>query len=95
VKHIIARRKAVPHLAADAPVRIVDLGNTAVFAFLRQSDEGPLLGLFNFTENWTTVAASNLRSLGISAFQDVLGGGQVDHHEGLVAIAPYGRLWLV
>jgi amylosucrase len=95
VKHIIARRKAVPHLAADAPVRIVDLGNTAVFAFLRQSDDGPLLGLFNFTENWTAVAASNLRSLGISSFQDVLGGGQVDLHEGLVAIAPYGRLWLV
>jgi amylosucrase len=95
VKHIIRRRKAVPHLAADAPTRIVDIGNASVFAFLRLSDEGPLLGLFNFTENWTTVSGEKLRKLGISAFRDMLGEGIVSLHADGLGIAPYGRLWLV
>jgi hypothetical protein len=57
------------------------LGNTSVFAFLRLSDEGPLLGLFNFTENWTTVSGEeSVRKLGISAFRDLLGEGIVTLH---------------
>lgn len=95
VQHIIRRRKAVAHLAADAPTRVVNLGNTSVFAFLRLSDEGPLLGLFNFTENWTTVSGETLRKLGITAFRDLLGEGNVTLHADGLGIAPYGRLWLV
>ncbi len=95
VKHIIRRRKAVPHLAADAPTRIVDIGNVSVFAFLRLSDEGPLLGLFSFTENWTTVSGEELRKLGISAFRDLLGEGEVTLHADGLAVAPYGRIWLI
>ncbi len=95
VQHIIRRRKAVVHLAADAPTRVVNMGNTSVFAFLRLSDEGPLLGLFNFTENWTTVSGETLRKLGITAFRDLLGEGNVTLHADGLGIAPYGRLWLV
>lgn len=95
VKHIIARRKAVSRLAANAPTHIVNLGNPALFAFLRRSDDGPLLGLFNFTEAWTTVSAAMLKDLGVTAMQDVLGEGQPQTAGDAVAVAPYGRMWLV
>ena len=95
VKHIISRRKAVTHLAADIPTRIINLGNPALFCFARPSDDGTLLALFNFTETWASISADQLRGLGISAFRDVLGGGEVPTPNGAVAIAPYGRLWLV
>ena len=95
VKHIIRRRKAVPHLAADAPTRIVSLGNDALFGFLRLSDEGTLLGVFNFMENWVSLSGERLRSLGITTFRDVLGEGDVPLHADAIAVAPYGRLWLV
>ncbi len=77
VKHIIRRRKAVPHIAADVPTRIIDLGNPALFCFARPSDEGTMLGLFNFTERWTSISADQLRGLGISVFRDLLGEGMV------------------
>jgi amylosucrase len=95
VKHIIARRKATPQLTSHAATRIVDIGNRKLFAFVREADEGPLLGLFNFTDEWTTVAADRLRALGISEFNDVLGQGTVSLADNSIAVAPYGRLWLV
>jgi amylosucrase len=95
VKHIIARRKAVRQLAADAPTRVVDLGNGKVFAFLRLADEGPLLGLFNMTESWTSVSASVLRGLGILELRDLLGEGILTPDSDAVPVAPYGRMWLV
>jgi amylosucrase len=95
VKHILERRKSVRHLAADAPTRVIDLGNTSVFAFLRLSDEGTLLGLFNMTENWTSVSAAALRGFGVDEFRDLLGQGTVLPDGDAVPVAPYGRLWLV
>jgi len=95
VKLIISRRKAVRRLAADAPTRVVGLGNPSIFAFLRLSDEGPLMGLFNFTENWTSVPSVILKSHGVVGFHDLLGGGKLDVSDGSVAVAPYGRLWVV
>ncbi|MFT3672295.1 amylosucrase [Aestuariivirga sp.] len=95
VKHIVARRKAVPHIAADVPTRIINLGNPALFCFARPSDDGTMLGLFNFTEKWTSISADQLRGLGITRFRDLLGQGDVPSPNGAVAVAPYGRLWLV
>ncbi|MBL8791887.1 MAG: amylosucrase, partial [Rhizobiales bacterium] len=95
VKHIIRRRKAVPHIAADVPTRIINLGNPALFCFARPADDGTMLGLFNFTESWTSISADQIRGLGCRLFRDLLGGGDVPTPNGTLAIAPYGRLWLV
>ena len=94
-QELIARRKAVRQLAADAPTRVVNLGNGKVFAFLRLADEGPLLGLFNMTESWTSVSASVLRGLGILELRDLLGEGILTPDSDAVPVAPYGRMWLV
>lgn len=95
VKRILARRKSVRQLSAVSPTRVVDLGNTRVFAFLRLADDGPLLCVFNMTETWTTVSAAKMRSLGVSGFQDFLGEGVVTPDGDAIPVAPYGRLWLV
>ena len=94
VKHIVARRKTTPHLTAHAATRIIDVNNPKVFAFIRLADDGPLLGLFNFTEDWTTVSANRLRTEGITEFADELGGGVAAITGDALEVAPYGRLWL-
>jgi amylosucrase len=95
VKQILAKRKVTVHLASQVPTRIIDIGNAKVFAFTRLADEGTLMGLFNFTESWTSVSADQLRKLGITEFHDVLCGGQAAIHGDAVAVAPYGRIWLL
>ncbi len=95
VKHIVARRKVTAHLTAHAATRIIDVGNAKVFAFVRLADEGPLVGLFNFTEQWTSISASRLRTESITDFSDELGSGVAAITGDALALAPYGRLWLV
>jgi len=46
-------------------------------------------------ENWVSLSGERLRSLGITTFRDVLGEGDVPLHADAIAVAPYGRLWLV
>jgi amylosucrase len=94
-KHIITRRKVVKHLAANNPTKIRDAGNPAIFAFMRESDEGPLLGLFNFTELWQNVPDGFARAQGITKFHDALSDALVSTPNHQLQIPPYGRIWLV
>lgn len=94
-QNIITRRKAVKHLAAPNPTKILDAGNAAIFAFLRESDEGPLLALFNFTELWQNVPVRLAGSNGITLLHDALSNAAVAAPKGLLQIPPYGRVWLV
>ena len=94
VKHILARRKSTPQLASQVPTRIIETGNEKLFAFVRLADDGPLAGLFNFTDQWTSISAARLRREGLTEFKDLLGGGTAAIHADALAVAPYGRLWL-
>jgi amylosucrase len=94
VKHIIQQRKGTPHLASNVPTRIIDTSNKKLFAFIRPADEGNLIAIFNFTDDWTEISAEVLRSNGITNFKDTLGGGKLTPTKNQIAIAPYGRLWL-
>jgi amylosucrase len=93
-KHIIKARKATPHLASQVPTKIIDTSNEKLFAFIRTADEGPLLAIFNFTNEWTNISAELLRNHGITKFHDALGGGEITPTKNQIALAPYGRLWL-
>jgi amylosucrase len=92
---IIARRKALPQLAAGNPTQIIDSGNAALFTFLRQGDEASMLCIFNFTESWQRLSEGFIRAQGITKFHDTLSDGAVDLRDGAIAVPPYGRLWLV
>ncbi len=93
-KHIIQARKATPQLASQVPTKIIDTGNEKLFAFIRTADEGNLVGIFNFTDEWTNISAELLRTNGITTFKDALGGGEVTPTKNQITVAPYGRLWL-
>jgi amylosucrase len=95
VKHIIARRKNLPQFAASSATHIVMTGNDAVFAFVRESDIGPVVCVYNFSDVWQNVSSATLRSAGVSRFWDELGEGQLEVRGELLAVAPYGRLWMI
>ncbi len=95
VKHVIARRKALAGLAASNPTVIAHSGNNAVFMFVRNGETGPLTCLFNFSDVWQPIEIKQLHSAGVRLFKDELGGGTISQEYGNVAIAPYGRMWLV
>jgi amylosucrase len=93
-KHIISRRKAVASLAANNPIKIMDARNPAIFSFLRESDDGPLLGIFNFSELWQNIPARFARNQGITNFHDALSDAKVATLKDELQIPPYGRVWL-
>ena len=93
-QHIIARRKAIAALAASNPTRIVDCGNPAVFCFVREGDEGPLLAMFNFSDIWQNVPIGFARAQGIVKFWDELSDGHVVAPNDTLQLPPHARLWL-
>ena len=94
-KHIFRRRKALGHLAAGNPTKILESGNLSIFAFLRESDTGPLLAIFNFSELWQNVPAAFARGQGIAKFHDALSDAKVLTLKDQLQVPPYGRIWLV
>ncbi len=94
-KHIVRRRKSLGHLAASNPTQILEPQNQSIFAFLRMGDEGPLLGIFNFSELWQNLPAAFARGHGIERFHDALSDASVMTPNEQLQIPPYGRIWLV
>ena len=94
-KHIVRRRKSLGHLAASNPTQILEPQNQSIFAFLRMGDEGPLLGIFNFSEQWQNLPAAFARGHGIERFHDALSDASVMTPNDQLQIPPYGRIWLV
>ena len=94
VKHILARRKATPHLHADNPTHVVDAGVDGVFAFRRAGPLGALLCLFNFTDQWLAVPRYFAMAQGVERFFDHLGGQPVTTPDDVVALPPSARVWL-
>lgn len=93
-RHIMARRKATPHLHGGYPTRIRDCGNTAVFAFARITPTGNMLCLFNFTETWQQVGGQWLRDQGVTQFHDAISDSKVPMVDDAFVLSPYGRVWL-
>ncbi len=82
-------------LASQVPTKIIDTGNEKLFAFIRAADEGNLIAVFNFTDEWTNLSAELPRANRITDFKDAFGGGEVTPTKNQIAVAPYGRLWLI
>jgi amylosucrase len=94
VRHILARRRAVPALHGGVPTRIVACDAPQVFAFRREAPTGVVLGVFNFSESWVHLPESWVRGQGVTAMHDALSDAAVEVHHGNVALPPYARAWL-
>ena len=93
-KHILARRRATPALHAHYGTRVIDAGDTGLFAFARLAPTGTVVCLFNFTEDWRSVTADWLQAHGVSQMHDLLSDHPVQVREGRVWLPPYARAWV-
>ncbi len=94
VTHVLARRRATPHIHAANPTSILDLGIDGVFAFARKSPVGPLVCLFNFSESWLSIPAATLEAAGVQEWRDRLADVTVELRGGALPFPPQGRIWL-
>jgi amylosucrase len=94
IRHILARRRVTPALHAAVPAEVVPCESPGVFALLRRSPTGALLGLYNFTEGWQHLPLAWVQGLGIAGLHDALSDGPVAPHGENLALPPYARLWL-
>ncbi len=95
VRDILTRRRLLGQLHAANPTAIVETHIPGLFAFVRKAPIGPVICLFNFTENWASIDADWAKQHGASRFEDTLSGQKVSLHGNKIALPPYARLWLV
>ena len=93
VRHIVARRRALRHLAGDVPVELLDADNTGVLAMRRRAGVGRLTGVFNVTPH---VQSASLMSLDLYSEDqhDALADKPAAVEQGRVMLEPYGAVWL-
>ncbi|MFN0115112.1 MAG: amylosucrase [Paracoccaceae bacterium] len=94
VKHILARRRAVPELHAGVPTLVAGTGDPAVLAVLRQAPTGTVVQLYNFSESWRHLPADSLSAFGVRSFFDEISETQVTLYDGNIALPPYARVWM-
>lgn len=95
VRDILARRRHLPQLHAGHPTEIAETGQTGLFAFIRKAPVGAVVCVFNFTEAWVNLPAEWAKTHGVTRFEDALSGQMVTLHDGMIALPPYARLWLL
>lgn len=91
---ILAARRSCDRLHGGHPTEILDCGNAALLAFARRAPQGGILCLFNFTESWQQVSGDWLRFQGVTDMRDILSDATVTLHDDMLALPPYGRVWL-
>ncbi len=92
---ILRARGRTPHLHAQTPAEVLDLGHARVFAQLRRHPLGPLAAVYNVSEEPQELDSGWLVELGLRQPYDQLEQRFVDLGGGRLALRPYDRLWLV
>jgi amylosucrase len=96
MRAIMARRAATPEIHARNPTAILETGQRAVFAFARKAPTGPLLCVFNFSEDRAALPADWVVAQGGVRFEDALSQTALGEGDaaGRIWLPAYGRLWL-
>ncbi|WP_284263593.1 amylosucrase [Roseicyclus amphidinii] len=94
LRTIMARRAATPEIHGAVPTEILETGHRALFAFARRAPTGPLIGVFNFSEQWQSLPLDWASLHGASLFEDALSRAPVGDGNGRIPLPPYARLWL-
>ncbi len=89
-------RAGLVHFHAAVPAEVLDTSDPGVLPVLRRHPVGPLLGLYNVTENRRPWPGHRLAGLGLTDAFDALRGERVAAGaDGNLWLAPYAALWLV
>jgi amylosucrase len=94
--HLAAVRGRLPHLHASVPAQMLEPSDPGVLAVLRDHPIGPLLGLYNLTEQFRPWPAARLRALGYGLPVDAVSGTPVSVSADDAAwLAPHAFWWVV
>jgi hypothetical protein len=74
---------------------VLDLGNPALFAFVRAHPSGPLLAVHNLTETAAAVEGRVLEMVGLDVARDAISGEGPFTWGRPVPLTPYAVRWLV
>lgn len=94
IRHIMAARTATPEFHAGYPTEILDSPNPALFAFARRAPTGPVLCIFNFSDEWQSVGTDWAKAQGMAQMHDILSGASVGDASGTIPLPPYARAWI-
>ena len=94
IRGIMQRRCATPHIHAQNPTEIIDLGVDGVFAFARRSPIGSLVCAYNFADGWREIDARALERAGTTNWYDMLGNTSIVSSNNKLPFPPQGRIWL-
>ncbi|MCB1337776.1 MAG: alpha-amylase [Maritimibacter sp.] len=95
LRHILARRAQVAGFHGAVPTEVLETGRKGVFAFARRAPTGPVICVYNFTEDWTGLPASWFLGRGAKRLHDLLSDAPVQSDDGGVPLPPYARVWVV
>jgi amylosucrase len=94
-RHLVRVRRSLPALHAATPLEVLDLGNPALFAFVRAHPSGPLLAVHNLTETAAAVEGRVLEMVGLDVARDAISGEGPFTWGRPVPLTPYAVRWLV
>jgi amylosucrase len=97
LQRLAAARAALPHLDASVPSEIPALEDPGILPVLRRHPLGPMLALYNVTDDWRPWPWWRLADLGLLPAVDALAGNarMAPGDDGNVWLAPYAAHWLV
>ena len=95
VSHVLHRRKATSHLNGKVPIEVLPSPAQGVFVHRRPAPVGTLVAMHNFTDEWRHVPRETAQAMGATRFHDALSETDVATPDGVVALPPRARLWLL
>ena len=93
----LARARAgLPHLHASVAAEVLALSDPGVLPVLRRHPLGPMLGLYNMTDNWRPWPGARLAELrsGRWAWTASPGTASFAGADGNLWLPPYAALWI-
>jgi len=91
-------RRTLPQLHASADPEVLDEGiDRGIFAVARRHASGPMLGLYNVTQDWRPVPWSIFEEMAFTTPVNALGNRHsiTSGDDGYVWIAPLSAWWVV
>lgn len=95
LRRLIETRRSLPQLHAAVPLAVLDLGDPALFAFVRRLEGAPLLAVHNLTERHAAVDPAALARLGLGPLRDALAPAEALVPGAWVEMPGYRVRWLV
>ncbi len=92
---IIRTRKRSPHFHASYAADILDSGNPHLLTYSRSHPLGPLVAVYNFSEQRQHLPRGWLAERGLDGAFDLLEQAFVIFSGDVLDVAPYARLWLI